>query len=207
MRSIVGIVMGGALVLAACTPAAQSTLTQPSWPAPPKPMTLAAHAGLEPTDREYLTTHFHTHLHVFVDGKSVVVPAAIGIDIDAPVGIEKRPTLDGTSTEYFVARCVGACLSPLHTHDAAGMIHTESKAADQEPYTLGQFFEEWGVRLDVSCIGEFCKADTSLTVYLNGEKAKGNPTDIELVSHLEIAIVIGKAPSVIPDSWDFGPDP
>jgi hypothetical protein len=212
MRSFVGrrrvaaVLLGGSLLLVACSPAAHP-LTQPSWPAPANPMELAVQAGLEPTDREYLTTHTHSHLHVFVDGKEVVVPAGIGIDIEAPTGIDKQPTLDKTSTEYYVTRCAAPCLSPLHTHDAAGIIHTESKTADQDPYTLGQFFSEWGVRLDESCIGEFCKADTTVAIYLDGKKEMGNPADIKLASHLEIAIVIGTAPEFIPDTWDFGDEP
>lgn len=210
MRAVVGrrraataILIAG-LMLSACSAQA---LKQPSWPAPPKPMDLAAQAGLEPTQSEHLNTHTHAHLDVFVDGKDVVVPSGIGVDIDAPTGIDKKPTLDGTATEYYVTLCFAPCLSPLHTHDPSGVIHTESKQDNQEPYSLGQFFTEWGVRLDDSCVGEFCKSDTSIAIYLNGKKYDGNPAEIKLKSHLEIAIVIGKPPALIPDSWDFGPEP
>jgi hypothetical protein len=167
-------------------------------------MALAAQAGLEPTDREYLLTHTHSHLDVFVDGQAVKVPSGIGIDIGAPAGIQKKATLDGTGTEYYVTICDAPCLSPLHTHDPSGIIHTESKVADQDPYTLGQFFAEWGVKLDGSCIGEFCKSNTNIDVFLDGKKTTGDPADIQLKSHLEIAIVIGKPPTLIPDNWDFG---
>ena len=198
-RAVTAILCAG-LGLAGC---AAQPLTQPSWPAPPNPMALAGQAGLEPTEKEFLTTHTHAHLDLFVDGQDVEVPAGIGIDIEAPSGILKVPTDDGTATEYQVTLCAAACLSPLHTHDPSGIIHTESSKADQDPYTLGQFFTEWGVRLDNSCVGEFCTSNTSIDVYLNGEKYDGNPADIKLESHLEIAIVIGKPPSVIPDSWEF----
>jgi hypothetical protein len=198
-RAVTAILCAG-LGLAGC---AAQPLTQPSWPAPPNPMALAGQAGLEPTEKEFLTTHTHAHLDLFVDGQDVEVPAGIGIDIEAPTGILKVPTDDGTATDYQVTLCEAACLSPLHTHDPSGIIHTESSKADQGPYTLGQFFTEWGVRLDNSCVGEFCTSNTSIDVYLNGEKYDGNPADIKLESHLEIAIVIGKPPSVIPDSWEF----
>lgn len=46
-------------------------------------MGLAADAGLTPTDQEYLDTHTHAHLDVFVDGTAVEVPAGIGIELSA----------------------------------------------------------------------------------------------------------------------------
>jgi hypothetical protein len=200
-RPVTTAILCATLVLTAC---AAKPLAQPSWPAPSNPMALATLAGLEPTDREYLLTHTHSHLDVFVDGRRVKVPSGIGIDISAPTGIQKSATPDATGTQYFVTICEAACLSPLHTHDPTGIIHTEAKVANQHPYTLGQFFIEWGVRLDDSCVGEFCKSNTTIDVFVDGKKATGNPADIQLKSHLEIAIVIGKAPAFIPDSWDFG---
>jgi hypothetical protein len=199
-RRVVTALVCASAMLAAC---AAQPLKQPSWPAPPDPMTLAAKAGLQPTDREFLITHTHAHLDLFVDGQRVTVPSGIGIDIKAPVGITKEPSPDGT-LQYFVTVCAAPCLSPLHTHDPTGLIHTESKDPNQAPHTLGQFFTEWGVRLDGSCVGEFCTSNTSIAVYLDGKKTTGNPADIKLKSHLEIAIVIGKPPSLIPNSWDFG---
>jgi len=194
-------IVSAGVMLAAC---AAQPLKQPSWPAPADPMALAVKAGFTPTDREYLVTHTHAHLDLFVDGQRVTVPSGIGIDIKAPIGITKTPSLDGTTIQYFVTLCAAPCLSPLHTHDPTGLIHTESKKPNAPPDTLGQFFTEWGVRLDASCVGEFCTSNTSIVVYLDGKKATGNPADIKLKSHLEIAIIIGKPPSLIPKSWDFG---
>lgn len=194
------------LLLAACGRPA-SSLKQPSWPAPADPMALTTKAGLEATQSEHLNTHTHAHLDVRVDGEDVVVPAGIGVDIEAPTGIDKKKTPDGTSTEYYVTLCFAPCLSPLHTHDPSGVIHTESIKDNQEPYTLGQFFTEWGVTLDDQCVGEFCKSDTNIAVYLDGKKYDGNPAEIKLKSHLEIAIIVGEPPTIIPDSWEFGPDP
>lgn len=189
-----------ALVLAACQSA---PLTQPSWPAPTDPMALAEEAGLTPEPEEHLVTHTHAHLDVFVDGERVVVPSGIGIDLEAS-GVSHELSDDGTADEYFVHdSCDAPCLSPLHTHDPTGLVHTESKVADQEPYTLGQFFTEWDVRLDGDCVGEFCRTDTPIAVYLDGDSYEGNPAEIELTSHLEIAIVIGREPSEIPDSYPF----
>ena len=189
------------LTLAACQSA---PLTQPSWPAPANPMALAQDAGLTPEPEEHLVTHTNAHLDVFVDGERVVVPSGIGIDLEAN-GVSDELSDDGTTHEYFVpGSCDTPCLSPLHTHNPTGTIHTESKDPDQEPYTLGQFFTEWNVRLDGDCVGEFCKADAPIAIYLDGDKYEGNPAEIELTSRLEIAIVIGKPPSTIPDSYPFG---
>jgi hypothetical protein len=200
MRARALIVCGVMLLVAACQPAA---LEQPSWPAPSDPMALAADAGLEPTDREYLETHTHAHLDVLVDGIQIPVPSGIGIDIEAPEGISIEPTDDGTGTQYFVSRCMEPCLSPLHTHEPGGIVHTESIEPDHEPFTLGQFFTEWDVPLSESCVGEYCTSKTSVAVYVNGEKQQGDPADILLSPHAEIAIIIGKPPAHIPSEWTF----
>jgi hypothetical protein len=188
------------LLLAACS---ATPLKQPSWSAPADPMDLAAKAGFMPTDREYLVTHTHVHLDVYVDGTPVPVPAGIGIDTKS-TGVAASPNPDGTN-DYQVAVCDKPCLSELHTHDPDGILHSESKVPENKPAKLGQFFTEWGVRLDGSCVGEFCSSNTSIAVYVDGKKRDGNPADIELKSHLEIAIIIGKPPALIPDHWDFLP--
>ena len=193
-------VAAAGIILVGCS---AKSLTQPSWPAPGDPMKLSRDAGFVPTDREFLTTHTHAHLDVFVDGKHVTIPAGIGIDIAAPKGIEAKKTDDGSGMDYQVTVCDAPCLSELHTHTVDGILHTESSKVDQAPHTLGQFFTEWGVKLDGSCIGEFCTPDTAVAVYLDGKKHDGNPAQIKLTPHLEVAIVIGKAPALIPDSWTF----
>ena len=194
------LVAGLGLALLGCS---AKPLAQPSWPAPSDPMKLSRDAGFEPTDREFVTTHTHAHLDVFVDGQHVQVPAGIGIDTAAPKGIEATKTPDGTGMDYQVSVCDAPCLSELHTHAPDAILHTESAKANVEPHTLGQFFIEWGVRMDDSCIGEYCKSDTSVDVYVDGKKHDGNPADIKLTPHVEVAIVIGKPPALIPSSWDF----
>lgn len=197
-----GLIAGAGLLLAtAC--GTQAALEQPSWSAPADPMALAADAGLEPTDREYLETHTHAHLDVFVDGVQLPVPSGVGIDIAAPDGVSTEATDDGTGTSYFVSQCAEACLSPLHTHEPGGVIHTESIDPDIDPLSLGQFFTEWGVPLSASCVGDYCTSDTNIAVYVNGEKVDGNPADIPLASHDEIAVIIGTAPSTIPSEHNF----
>jgi hypothetical protein len=203
MRSRATASLVGPLLLVLLAGCSSAPLTQPSWPAPVDPMARTEAAGLTPETEEHLATHTHAHLDVFVDGVPVQVPSAIGIDIEA-TGIEHKLSDDGTAHEYFLpGSCDTPCLSPLHTHNPTGIIHTESKDPDQQPYTLGQFFTEWGVPLNANCVGQFCKTDTNISIYLDGEPYTGDPADIELKSHLGIAIVIGKPPNRIPNSHEF----
>jgi hypothetical protein len=197
------------LAVAACTATPPSAsfessapLAQPSWWLPPDAMALATQAGLVPESQEYLTTHHHAHLDLFVDGQAIVIPAGIGIAIGLP-GVRDEVTPDGTAHSYFVSVCNEPCLSPLHTHDPSGVIHEESRQANHPAYSLGQFFTEYGLRLDKSCVGEYCRPGALIHVYLNGKAYDGDPATIPLENHLEIAIVIGRPPSLIPASWDF----
>jgi hypothetical protein len=187
------------LLLNACS---SPPLSQPLWAAPADPMGLARKAGFAPTSREFLVTHTHAHLDVIVDGKPVQVPGGIGIDTKSK-GVEEESTPDGTGKDYHVTVCPNPCLSELHTHTPDGIVHSESGIPNQKPAKLGQFFTEWGVRLDDQCIGEFCSSNTPIAIYVNGQKVNGNPADIELKTHLEIAVIIGKPPTDIPSSWEF----
>ena len=197
------------LVLTSCKASSPSSsygssnpLAQPSWPAPSDAMALAVKAGLVPETQEYLTTHHHAHLDLFVDGVHQVIPAGIGIAVGLS-GVRDEMTPDGTAHSYFVSLCSEPCLSPLHTHDPTGIIHEESRTANHPPYSLGQFFTEFGVRLDANCVGDYCKPDALIHIYLNGKPFAGDPSTIALDNHLEIAIVIGQPPAIIPASWQF----
>jgi hypothetical protein len=156
-------------------------------------------AGLEPELVEHLTYHVHAHLDVFVDGESITIPAGIGINIDDP-DVRKFDEPDGSVAYGGITLCAKPCISPLHTHDETGIIHTES--ASPKPNTLGQFFIEWGVALSDSCVGEYC-GPKPIAVYVNGEPYTQDPRAIELTDQTEIAIVIGTAPPQIPKTADF----
>src|ERR671937_595760 len=133
--------------------------------------------GLNALSQEALAFHIHQHLDIFVNGKKVAVPAFIGIDD-------------------------GSFITELHTHDASGIIHVES--AQTKPYTLGQFMSVWGVRFSKRCIGGYCASGGKpLRFYLNGKPFRGNPDNLILKNHQEIAVVYGKAPKKIPSTYDF----
>jgi hypothetical protein len=170
------------------------------WPAPSDPMARAVQAGLKPGPKEFLATHVHAHLDVFVDGKPVAVPSGIGINITDPA-VRRFDAPDGTVGYGGIQLCNEPCISPLHTHDFTGILHTESTEA--KPNTLGEFFIEWGVALDASCVSTFCSPATTVAIYVDGALNTGDPRLIELTNQREIAVVVGTPPAEIPKSADF----
>jgi hypothetical protein len=132
--------------------------------------------GVHDLTNEGQVLHIHQHLDVYVNGKHEPVPQGVGI--------------------YD-----GQFLTELHTHDASGIIHLESPVAKH--YDLGQFFGVWGVRLNARCIGGYCDPLTPWTVYVNGQPYTGDPAELVLREHQEIAFVIGTPPKKIPSSYKF----
>lgn len=88
------------------------------------------------------------------------------------------------------------CISPLHTHDVTGVIHIEAPAETR--FTLGERFQEWGVRLDDSCLGGYCEPDATIVVFVDGRRHSDALAAIELDPDEEIAVVIGTPPNSIP---------
>jgi hypothetical protein len=75
-------------------------------------------------------------------------------------------------------------------------------------FTLGQFFDVWGVRFTKDCIGGYCaKGNDKLQVLSNGKPVTGDPRALLLSAHQEIAIVYGppKAAATAPSSYNFDP--
>lgn len=171
----------------------------PPWPVPPDPIARTVAAGLKPERKEFFAVHSHAHLDVFVNGEPVEVPAAIGIDITDP-GV-KRFEEAGDVIYGGIELCDKPCISPLHTHDTTGVLHTE--APTNETNTLGEFFVEWDVRLDERCVGGFCEPEAPIAVYVDGERYEGDPAGIALEDGRVIAIVIGSFPSEVPSTYDF----
>jgi hypothetical protein len=138
----------------------------PPWSLPADPMPGIRAAGLS-TGPMGTADHYHAHLDIFVDGKPVPVAADIGIE-------------------------QSGAMSALHTHDEGGVIHVEAKTKG-DTYTLGQVFKQWGVTLSAGQIGAL-KTDggKTLTAHVDGKPVSGNPADIVIKAHEEIALVYGK---------------
>jgi len=191
-----------AAVLAACGISPGQTQPAPEapaliWGAPSNPLELTVNAGLHAEPKETLLFHVHVHLDVFVNGSAVQVPAGIGINIDDP-GV-KHGQWNGDPAYGGIAGCSQPCISPLHTHDDSGVIHTES--SNSTPHRLGQFFTEWNVPMTSTCVGKYCSPGTPIVVYVDGKRYSGNPVDISLTNRKEIAVVVGTAPKQIPNSF------
>ena len=153
-----------------------------------------------PETAEHLEYHVHAHLDIYLDGAPQLVPAGIGININDPrvrrFVFNGQPAYGGISPP-----CDQPCISPLHTHDVSGVLHTES--ATTKDNTLGQLFVEWGVKLDTQCVGGYCSPAWPLAIYVDGSKWSGDPTSIALANRREIAIVIGRPPASIPGKADL----
>lgn len=149
------------------------------WPAPSDARARILAANLPALPSERFEYHVHAHLDVFVDGDSQPVPARIGIDSRRRV------------------------ISPLHTHEGNGIIHIES--GTETVFTLGQFFVQWGVRLDRNCVGSYCIPATPFRLYVNGAERPGDLRSAQLGSHDELALVIGAPPAQVPAAFSFPP--
>lgn len=184
-------------------PAAPQPATgAPPWPAPSNAVELTRRADLVPETAEFLQYHVHAHLDVFVNGEAIRVPAGIGINIKDPA-VQRSELDDGTFAYGGIdPPCKTACISPLHTHDDSGVLHTESKTST--PNRLGQLFVEWDVKLDDKCVGGYCAPQAAIAIFVDGKRDSGDPRQIELSDMKEIAIVIGSPPSSVPSAFPVG---
>jgi hypothetical protein len=136
---------------------------------------------------EQTVVHVHTHLTIFVNGKQQVIPYGIGIPGFQAVDISGQPFVE-----------TGSCFYWLHVHADDGIIHIESPSTS-DTFTLGQFFQEWGVPLSSTQVGP---ATGKVTVFFTspGKKAgiyTGNPNDLPLGDHYQIQLDVG-TPIVAP---------
>jgi hypothetical protein len=140
--------------------------------------------GIQCSTSEKFVTHEHTHLTIFVNGKARAIPYGVGI----PGFSGTTNTPDGA---FFAT--TGSCFYWLHTHAEDGVIHIESPSATKS-FTLGQFFDEWGVPLTSTQVGP---AKGTVTTFFNGRLFKGNPATLPLGSHYQIQLDVG-TPIVAP---------
>ncbi|MFJ3034119.1 hypothetical protein ACIPC2_06830 [Curtobacterium pusillum] len=167
-----------ALLVGGTNPAAGTTSSAPPWPAPTDLSERADAAGLRNVWGERLAEHVHTHLTILDGDEQVTVPANVG----------------HSDRERFAAQ--------LHTHDTSGIVHVESPT--RQTFTLGQFFDEWGVPLTAWRVGGL---RGELTVWVDGRRYIGDPRSIDLTNRREIVLdvtTIGEVPH-LPAPFDWPP--
>jgi hypothetical protein len=142
--------------------------------------------GIHCLGAEQVLFHIHAHLTVFVNGAPRRIPYGIGIP-----GAQVSPIPAGP----YVAG--GSCFYWLHTHAADGIIHIESPV--QRTYTLGNFFDVWGEKLNPTQVGP---TSGPVTALYNGQVFRGSPRDIPLTKHAQIQLEVGR-PLVTPVRISF----
>ena len=142
--------------------------------------------GISCQTSEQTLFHIHAHLAIFVNGKPLQIPAAIGIP-----GAQTQNTARGP----FIGS--GTCFYWLHTHAADGIIHIESPVT--RTYALGNFFDEWGQQLSPGRVGP---AAGHVTAFYNAKPYLGNPRNIPLTAHAQIQLEVG-TPIVSPQRITF----
>jgi hypothetical protein len=147
--------------------------------------------GLPALPEEAGRLHSDQQLYVYVHGEQVQVPAGIGI------GSEFDNAAGSAGPQDFI--------SILHTHDTSGLLHQE--APDQRGYTLGQFFDVWGVYFTRTCLGSLCNDGPNIVrVYSNGQ-LQDDPRNLVISQTLKsqaITVTYGtesELPDPIPDAF------
>jgi len=129
-----------------------------------------------------------------VGGRATGPPAATA---SRPGGRAERPAVTNLGGSRLI--------SPLHTHDASGIVHVESP--DVRTYTLGQLFGVWGVRLTRRCLGGYCgNGAERVRVYADGRPFGGDPAVLPLAEHAEIVVAFGtptELPRPVPSGYAF----
>lgn len=115
--------------------------------------------------------HVHSLVSLYKDGVRLNLPAEIGLK---------------------------GCTYELHTHDHTGVVHNETDL--KRNFTFGQFFSVWGKELTATSVAGIT-GDIRFYLIENGKLTPftGDPSTIQIVSHRELLIIIGKSPGVVPN--------
>jgi hypothetical protein len=110
--------------------------------------------------------HIHQHLVLLDHGQQVTIPPNVG----------QVPARN--------------CLYWIHTHTPDGILHIESPQS--RTFTLADFFAIWGQPLSRTRAASMrARKGTTLRVWVNGKRYRGDPRTIPLVAHADIVIEAG----------------
>jgi hypothetical protein len=199
-------------LVASSRPSTRPVTTPAPWGLPAFPLSQIDYAGLTPLIGS-LVRHDHVHLDVLVNARKLTIPAGVGQAEPVydgrgpcPAPPQHVPAGDCAAGRFYSAR---VALSPLHPHTTSGIIHIEADRPGT--FTLGQFFDEWGVRFSSSCLGGYCTGEgKKLGVFVDGRRVAGDVRRLVLTNRQEIAVVFGgpadfrSVPSSYSGRWPQG---
>jgi len=136
--------------------------------------------GIPCNSSEQLAVHYHAYLEIVVAGNDALIPANTGINQDQQ------------------------CLYWMHTHDTSGVIHIEApQTSATRKFTLGEFFDIWGKKLDRTHVGDTTiSGSQKLVVFVDGQEYTGNPRAIVLGKHTQVVLEV-TPPQVSPSTYTF----
>jgi hypothetical protein len=178
---------GGVSVFAAAVVAIAAWATA-SHPKPPTPVppTTGPIDGIACDSGGQTAQQVNAHLDIFIGGQPMTIPAYTG----------------------FINTPSGGCQYWLHTTadskgNPDGIIRVA--APSTATFTLGQFFDIWGLPLSSTDLaGHQAAGGQSVKAYVNGQPYTGDPRAIPLRSHDEIVLEYGppwKTP--VPSTFAF----
>jgi hypothetical protein len=112
-----------------------------------------------------LVQHYHTHIHLIVEGHDVPVPLDIGLD---------------AATQTY---------APIHTHDTRSVIHIEANVKNYHS-DVQNVFDIWGLRFNSQCVGGYCNG---VKMWVNGKSTTAFGAYV-MQPHDAITIVEGTPP-------------
>lgn len=128
--------------------------------------------------------HIHPHVDIYIDGRPVEVPPYIGINMKDNL------------------------IAAIHTYDTSGILHIQPE--EVRTFTLGQFFDIWGVDFTEKRIGSYqTDNDKIIKVFLNGKLYSGDPREPVLKQYEEVVVAYGtqqELPNPILSKYTFPTD-
>lgn len=137
--------------------------------------------GIPCNSNEQLAVHYHAHLTILVAGNEAQIPANTGINQDQQ------------------------CFYWLHTHDNSGVIHIEaSQSSANRKFTLGNFFDVWGKRLDRTHVGATTlTGNQQMVIYVDGKVYTGDPRQIVLGKYTQVVLEVTPPAVTPPPNFTF----
>lgn len=127
---------------------------------------------------EQTVEHIHVHLTIYIDGQNFPLPANIGI--------ATNPQTQQATCFYW-----------LHVHQQnPGVIHIE--APTTEPFTLGQFLNEWDQQFNSLGFPPELTLKQGWTTWVNGKPFHGDLHNVTLSEH-DLITIAYNSPNVKPD--------